>query len=104
MGINVARVTESGEKEQQVLDPQQCLTHLATSRWHKMTDTKCLQFVETWGDAVFNQSQVPHLLQELKAELELATDPKIADHLHEVCELVERSVDQTHVYIKFIGD
>lgn len=104
MGINSAWVTESGESKQQVFDPRQCLTQLATSRWHELNHTKCLQFVDPWGDAVFNQSQVPHLLEELRAELPAVSDPELKAHLEKVVRLVERAINQTHTYIKFVGD
>jgi hypothetical protein len=104
MGINAAWITENGEPKQEVFDPRQCLTRLAMERWHKLTETKCLQFIEPWGDAVFNQSQVPHLLAELKLELKQNLDPEIKIHLEKVVRLTERAVEQTHTYIKFIGD
>ncbi len=98
MGINAAWIKENGESKQEVFDPQQCLTRLVTSRWHTLSQTRCLQFVEPWGDAVFNQSQVPHLLQELRAELPEAREPEIKAHLEKVIRLVERAVNQTHTY------
>jgi hypothetical protein len=104
MGINAAWFTEDGEPKQEVFDPRQCLTRLATTRWLNLTGTTCLQFVEPWGDAVFNQSQLPHLLRELQAELMEAGEPDVKAHLEKVIRLVERAVGQTHTYIKFIGD
>ena len=104
MGIDASWNTESGDSEQQVFDPRQCLTTLATNRWHTLKHTKCLQFIDPWGDAVFNQAQVPHLLEELRAETMEANEPEIKAHLKKVLHLVERAVDQTHTYIKFTGD
>jgi hypothetical protein len=104
MGINAAWITETGERKQEIFDPRQCLTRLATSRWTKLTHTKCLQFIEPWGDAVFNQSQIPHLLEELRADLPEVREPEIKAHIEKIVRLVERAVEQTHTYIKFIGD
>ena len=104
MGIDAAWITESGEPKQEVLDPRQCLTGLATNRWHTLGQTKCLQFIDPWGDAVFNQSQVPHPLEELRAELPETREPEAKAHLEKIILLVERAVEQTHTYIKFIGD
>jgi hypothetical protein len=104
MGINAAWITERGEAKQEVFDPRQCITRLATDRWHRLGSTKCLQFIEPWGDAVFNQSQIPVLLQELRAELPEIREPELKAHLEKVIRLVERAVEQTHTYIKFIGD
>ena len=104
MGIDASWNTESGEPKQQVFDPRQCLTALATTRWHKLGDTKCLQFVDPWGDAVFNQAQIPHLIEELRAETRESHEPEVQVHLAKLLRLVERAVDQMHTYIKFTGD
>lgn len=104
MGINAAWINGNGEARQEVFDPRQCLTRLATSRWPKLGHTKCLQFIAPWGDAVFNQSQIPHLLEELRAELPEARDPEIKAHIEKIIGLVERSAGRAHTYIRFIGD
>lgn len=104
MGIDASWINESGEPKQEVFDPRQCLTGLATSRWHKLTDTKCLQFIDPWGDATFNQSQIPRLLEELRSELREWNEPEVKSHLEKVVLLVERAVERTHTYIKFTGD
>jgi hypothetical protein len=104
MGIDASWINESGEPKQQVFDPRQCLTGLATSRWHKLTDTKCLQFIDPWGDATFNQSQIPRLLEELRSELREWNEPEVKSHLEKVVLLVERAVERTHTYIKFTGN
>ena len=103
MGIDVAWVDERHEAKQQVFDPQQCLTGLATSAWPK-SQTACLKFVDAWGDTVFNQLQIPVLLQELRVEEQRQTDSEVIAHLGKVIMLVERAVDQMHAYVKFVGD
>jgi hypothetical protein len=104
MGIDVTWATENGEPKQEVFDPRQCLTGLSTDRWHALTDSKCLQFVDPWGDTVFNQGQIPHLLRELRAELPETKEAETRAHLEKVIRLVERAIEQMHTYIKFIGD
>ena len=104
MGIDVAWVTESGEPKQEVFDPRQCLARLVTTRWPELGHTKCLRFVDPWGDATFNQGQVPFLLEELRAELFEVREPEAKAHLEKVIRLVERAIDRTHTYIKFTGD
>jgi hypothetical protein len=44
------------------------------------------------------------LLAELKLELKQNLDPEIKIHLEKVVRLTERAVEQTHTYVKFIGD
>ncbi|CAN5339404.1 hypothetical protein BH09PAT4_BH09PAT4_09110 [soil metagenome] len=104
MGIDAAWITDNGESKQKIFDLRQCLTQLAMDRWHKLDHTKCLQFIDPWGDALFNQGQIPVLLRELHAELPKVGQPEVRAHLEKVIRLVERTVDQTHTYVKFIGD
>lgn len=104
MGIDVAWVDERHEQKQFVSDSRQVLTRLATSRWPKLTSSVCLRFVVPWGDAVFNQAQNSDLLNELSAEVREARDPEVRDQLEKIIRLVELARNETHTYIKFIGD
>ena len=104
MGIEVATVTETHIRIDQVFDSMEVIARLAMTRWPKLTESVCLRFVEPWGDAVFNQTQLPFLLAELQSELGLATDERFKEHLQRVVTLVESAQDQMHVYVKFIGD
>lgn len=104
MGIDIAVVNERHETEMEVLDPQQCLTSLATGQWFNLKDSVCLQFIDPWGDTVFNQAQIPVLLAELNRSAQSQTDSGISAHLQKVCSLVEQAQDEIHTYIKFIGD
>jgi len=104
MGIDVAWVNERHEVIQIVGDPSQIVTGLAIARWLSMSNSVCLQFVVPWGDAVFNQAQNPHLLNELNAELSETSAPKIRAHLSKLIKLVDLASEKTHTYIKFIGD
>lgn len=103
MGIDVAWVNERHEHKQDVFDPQQCLTRLATSAW-PASQTVCLRFIDAWGDTVFNQAQITVLLEELRVAERTQIEGEIKAHLGKVVRLVERAVEQTHTYIKFIGD
>ena len=104
MGIEVATVTEDHAVIRQVGDPTGLLTSLAMNRWAGLDDTVCLRFIDPWGDAVFNQAQIPELLQELRAEINVTENGQARAHLQVVAELVQTAVEQTHVYVKFIGD
>jgi hypothetical protein len=103
MGIDVAWVDELLAPKQEVFDPKQCLTRLATTAWPS-SGTVCLRFVDAFGDTTFNQAQIPVLLSELRASMEQQTDREVKDHLDKVIRLVERAVDRMHTYIKFTGD
>jgi hypothetical protein len=104
MGIDVAWVDERHESKQFVSDSRQILTRLATSRWPKLTSSVCLRFIVPWGDTVFNQAQNSDLLNELSAEVRETRDPEVRDQLQKVIRLVELARNETHTFIKFIGD
>jgi hypothetical protein len=103
MGIDVAWVNERLEPEQQVFDPRQCLTRLASSSWPK-SNTLCLRFIDPWGDTTFNQAQIRVLIAELRDSFEHEVDVEVKEHLGKVIRLVERAIDQVHTYVQFLGD
>jgi len=104
MGIDVALVDESHVPVQEVFDPRQVLTAFAVYEWPNRSATVSLQFIDPWGDTVFNQAQIPVLLAELKHFDGEQTDRDARKHLQKVIRLVELAVGQVHKYIKFIGD
>ena len=104
MGIDVVWTTESGERMREVLDPQGYLTDLSTWRWNMLGNTKCVQFIDPWGDTVFNQAQLPVLKEELAAELAESSEEEVRGHLEEVILLVGRALGETHTFIRFVGD
>ncbi len=64
----------------------------------------CLRFIDPYGDAVFNQAQIPVLLEELRALQRKRAGDELASVLSELCAFVERAVDQPHTYVRFVGD
>jgi hypothetical protein len=67
-------------------------------------DTRCLQFIDPYGDTTFNQLQIPKLIEELEAlSLNCQTDEQ-RRKLEAVIEFVRKAKGETHTYIKFYGD
>ena len=67
-------------------------------------DTRCLQFIDPYGDTTFNQLQIPKLIEELEAlSLNCQTDEKRRE-LEAVIEFVRKAKGEPHTYIKFYGD
>jgi hypothetical protein len=66
--------------------------------------TCCLRFVDPYGDAVFNQAQIPVLLDELRALRGGLRDPGLRSVLDEVLAVVQRAQDRVHTYVRFVGD
>ena len=104
MGVDVAWVDADHKPLQQVFDPKQNLTRLASSRWPTLSGTVCLRFIDPFGDAVFNQAQIPELVRELRQEILVVSDAQTRAHLETVVRLIEKSISKVHTYIKFIGD
>ena len=66
--------------------------------------TCCLRFIDAYGDTVFNQAQLPVLVDELRA---LQAGLRNRDHafaLAALCEFIESAIDQVHTYVRFLGD
>ncbi len=104
MGIDVAITNEDQEVRQILHDSQMLIPSLVMNEWGHLKESKCLRFVDPYGDAIFNQEQIPILLSELEHSAASQSDPETKAHLEKVCRLVSAAMDETHTYVKFIGD
>jgi hypothetical protein len=104
MGVEVAWVNEDHEHLEFLGDSFGTISGLAISRWPLLLKTVCIRFIDAYGDAVFNQAQLPVLIAELQAEVTLQDDPKDRAHIEKVIELVQGAVGHVHTYIAFLGD
>jgi hypothetical protein len=64
MGIDLRIESESGEVQDEVLDDKNLTERLLPD--HDDPASPCLRYVDQDGDTVFNQLQLPVLLQELR--------------------------------------
>lgn len=69
-----------------------------------LRETKCLQFIDAWGDTTFNQYQIPVLIDELKSTLPLCQDEQKRKEFERIIEFIKKADGETHTYIKFWGD
>ncbi len=63
-----------------------------------------LRFVDPYGDTVFNRSQIPTVLSDLRLLRQSTTDSecrKLFDGLELLC---KTCLEEPHRYLKFIGD
>ena len=102
MGIDVRAETEGGEPIAEWGDPHGRTKSLLPS--YSGSSSYCLRFVDRFGDAVFNQAQIPLLASELRLQLERTTDPVIRKHGENVLRVIEQAEGKTHIYVRFIGD
>jgi hypothetical protein len=102
VGINVRVESERGELLAQVLDPYGLTACLLVREGD--LQSVCLRFVDPYGDAVFNQLQLPSLADELRRQRDAADDLAVREHADAILHLVESAVDKGHTYIRFVGD
>ena len=101
MGINVQHETETDEVLDTLLDPNSLLVRLVTN---EQDEGVCLRFIDSYGDTIFNQAQIPVLIREIHAAIERSTDEEINAHASKVLDLIKKADGELHTYIRFIGD
>ena len=69
--------TESGEKLANVVDPNMLLSSVASGAID-LSDTVCLRFLDAYGDACFNQLQIPILVGEIENVATIIDDPQVS--------------------------
>lgn len=66
--------------------------------------TTCLRFLDPYGDTIFNQSQIPVLLVELRALALRQQDAGLREAAESLEAFVRRADEQIHLYVRFVGD
>jgi hypothetical protein len=102
MGIDVRTESERGEAISEVLDPYGRTQALLPD--DRDAASPCLRFVDPYGDAVFNQLQVPVLIGEVRKRLRDVRDTDVRTHWEEILRLIESVEGKTHTYVRFVGD
>jgi hypothetical protein len=104
MGINVQIGSEQGEVLGEVHDPWNLTEHLLPA--YSDSNWSCLRFVDRIGDAVFNQMQVPVLLNEIRRRIEALPDRDVRARKHAtaILRLIEEFEGRVHTYVRFVGD
>ena len=102
MGIDLRWKDEKGLDLAAVEDSQNLLARHV--RGSDGRGTICLRFVDSYGDAMFNQGQIPILVQELEASIEREKDSAVLEHVRKVLLVLGRATAQVHTYVWFIGD
>lgn len=63
-----------------------------------------LQYIDPYGDAVFNNAQMPQIAKELEALLAKSTSEEHRTVLAEVIALAESCRKQPQTFLRFAGD
>ncbi len=99
MGIDVRLETENAEPiGEAVYDPS---GHLPSA----LAEAKgsLLDFIDPYGNTVFNQLQLPTVVRELEAALKKVS-PQFRGHVAAVVALLRTGLERPHIYARFIGD
>lgn len=102
MGIDLSWIDEHGGLLGGVDDP-----HNLTSQLLAHTDeeaSRCLAFIDPYGDTVFNQGQIRILEAELRSLSNCRLSPQAEIHRREILEVIESARGKVHTYLKFVGD
>ena len=91
---------ENGEAITQVFD----LGVIDCALVHYIGERPLLQFLNPYGDAVFNRLQAPQLAEELSRLVSVAQNETDKETLKAVQELAKRCSEEEHLYVKFYGD
>jgi hypothetical protein len=102
VGIDVKRETEFGEQESVVLDPRALMPALLSRCRDRQW--RLIQYIDPYGNTVFNQLQIPELLDELNALRAFAGSEDEQTFLGAVIDLIEGTKNQVHTYVRFFGD
>jgi hypothetical protein len=103
MGIDCDVIDEHGIVQRSLPDPKGHLRFLAL-QWSGWRESVCVRFIDPYGDAVFNQAQIPKLLFELRKSSGSSMAHDVRAHLVRLIELVESAEDEVHTYVRFVGD
>jgi hypothetical protein len=64
---------------------------------------RCLAFIDPYGDTIFNQRQIPVLLEELRS-LAPTLQPPFRLRANDLVEFIATALDHPHQYVRFIGE
>lgn len=102
MGLSVILEDEQGVRMAGVEDPENLLHRLLPSA--DDLRSRCLRYVDWYGDTVFNRRQVIDILNELKLLMSDASTHEERVLLQQLFDLALRCKDGVHLYLKFYGD
>lgn len=102
MGLTIRLQGESSDLLEQVEDPKNVLHRLLSSSVDG--DSCCLQFIDWYGDTIFNRLQMKPFLDEWADVRSRARDDNETNLVESIRALAIRCQDEPHLYLRFIGD
>lgn len=102
MGLDIVLEDEQGQQIESITDPLGLLIPLIERDADRTAI--CLQFIDPYGDTMFNRLQMKQLVSELRNLHKFAVRQEEKDLLREIEILAERGQQEPHRYLKFYGD
>jgi hypothetical protein len=101
MGIKVILQTAAGKKVGEVLDPDYSLAEV----WPVGNRSfSLLQYIDPYGNAIFNGLQMPEVQKELDALMTRASNDEQRETLLRIRHLAELCHERPHMLLRFRGD
>ena len=102
MGIDVSVESESGEIQDEILDPRNLTEKLLPD----IDDgaSPCLRFVDQDGETVFNQVQITFLARELETRLRAVAKSDLKEHAEALLKLIKSTEGEAHTYVRFSAE
>ena len=101
MPINVVLEDERAKPIDSIVDPRGDLMKI----WPFLEPCfPLLQYLDPFGDAVFNRLQMDEVLRELESMRARATCEESMALIDEIIALAARCKDDIHTYLRFLGD
>jgi hypothetical protein len=101
MAINVYLQTLDGKKEDEVFDP-----HNSLARLWPIGDSSfpLLQYIDPYGNVIFNGSQMAEVQRELDLMAVRSANTEQRDILLKIRDLAVRGQEHPHKFLRFRGD
>ena len=101
MSVDVLLQTIGGEKLGQVYDVDNMLTSIWPSEDRRFP---LLQYIDPYGDVLFNGSQMNQVIAELRLLIEGSSSDNQKRLLQDVIDLALRCHREPHTFLRFFGD
>jgi hypothetical protein len=102
MSIDLHWEDERGEMLGEVSDPHNLVVHLVAVADPK--ESRCLLFLDPYGDTTFNQIQIPVFEEEVRSLPSESLSEEAEGHRTKILEMVASARGRDHSYLKFYGD
>jgi hypothetical protein len=103
MGMNAQLMSERGEVIEEVFDEQSRLHPLIESV-PEFDSTHCIQYMDPFGDTIFNSMQLARFLDEWKLVAAQAVSTEDKELVASVERLGLLAEEEAHMYLRFVGE